>query len=291
MKDAGLVLAGGGAKGAYQARVVEVLEQKMQWRSVAGVSAGALNGSMICQGKTSELTEIWRSTRRHDVWGGGHSPLRYLQLLFGRKRGLYDTRPLQETLGRVFDPNDAQIPFVAGATEVNTGQYRPYKILPSKSYDKAQVQKARRFVAASTAVPAAVSPVVVGGRAMADGGIRNITPLGDIMKLEQTPSRIVVVLNSKAENAAGGEGPPTNLIEMAQFGIETLLNEVLRGDIATARKVNELAEHTERLEHFDIEVVEPSRPLGTAQDFSKAAHDHRREVAETDAKEFLQQQL
>lgn len=50
-KEYGLVLEGGGAKGAYQIGAWKALrEAGVKIRGVAGTSVGALNGALICMG-------------------------------------------------------------------------------------------------------------------------------------------------------------------------------------------------------------------------------------------------
>lgn len=56
----GLVLSGGGFKGAFQVGAIEVLLEKgIEFSAVAGVSAGALNGALVAQGKTEDLKDLW----------------------------------------------------------------------------------------------------------------------------------------------------------------------------------------------------------------------------------------
>ena len=50
-KEYGLVLEGGGAKGAYQIGAWKALKEAgVRIRAVAGTSVGALNGALICMG-------------------------------------------------------------------------------------------------------------------------------------------------------------------------------------------------------------------------------------------------
>ena len=59
----GLVLEGGGARGAYHIGAYRALnEQGMEFQGVTGTSIGALNGAMIVQGDYERCHEIW-----HDV--------------------------------------------------------------------------------------------------------------------------------------------------------------------------------------------------------------------------------
>lgn len=56
----GLVLAGGGGKGAYQIGVYKALhEMDIEIEAVAGTSVGSLNGALIAQGSYKKAIELW----------------------------------------------------------------------------------------------------------------------------------------------------------------------------------------------------------------------------------------
>ena len=56
----GLVLEGGGAKGAYQIGAYRALtDLGMQFTGIAGTSIGALNGALIAQGDFNAMEDIW----------------------------------------------------------------------------------------------------------------------------------------------------------------------------------------------------------------------------------------
>lgn len=60
-KEYGVVLEGGGAKGAYQIGVWKAfLECGVKIKGVSGVSVGALNGALICMGNYEEAESIWK---------------------------------------------------------------------------------------------------------------------------------------------------------------------------------------------------------------------------------------
>ena len=60
-KEYGLVLDGGGARGAYQIGAWKALhEAGVQIRGIAGTSVGALNGALICMGDVDEAEHIWK---------------------------------------------------------------------------------------------------------------------------------------------------------------------------------------------------------------------------------------
>lgn len=61
-KEYGLVLEGGGAKGAYQIGAWKALrEEGIKIKGVAGTSVGSLNGALICMDDLEKAEEIWKS--------------------------------------------------------------------------------------------------------------------------------------------------------------------------------------------------------------------------------------
>lgn len=62
MTEYGLVLAGGGAKGAYQMGAWKALkEMNISFSAIAGVSIGSINGALIAQGDFDKAMEMWDS--------------------------------------------------------------------------------------------------------------------------------------------------------------------------------------------------------------------------------------
>ena len=60
-KEYGIVLDGGGARGAYQIGAWKALaEAGVKVQAVAGTSVGALNGALICMGDVEVAEKIWR---------------------------------------------------------------------------------------------------------------------------------------------------------------------------------------------------------------------------------------
>ncbi len=61
-KEYGLVLEGGGAKGAYQIGAWKALrEAGVKIKGVAGTSVGALNGALICMGDIDRAEHLWKT--------------------------------------------------------------------------------------------------------------------------------------------------------------------------------------------------------------------------------------
>jgi NTE family protein len=61
-KEYGLVLEGGGAKGAYQIGAWKALKEAgVKIKGVAGTSVGALNGALICMGDLEQAEKLWKT--------------------------------------------------------------------------------------------------------------------------------------------------------------------------------------------------------------------------------------
>lgn len=129
MEDAvGLVMTGGGARGAYQAGVLKRIGELKSARTqgnpfpiIGGASAGAINGAALATGcndfasATHRLAEAWASLEPSDIFHCGlfsqaHNSLTWIfDLSFGaivgggNARSLLDATPLRHFLSRHLD--------------------------------------------------------------------------------------------------------------------------------------------------------------------------------------------
>lgn len=63
-KEYGVVLEGGGAKGAYQVGALKAMQEcGVKIKAVSGVSVGALNGALVMMGKQEEAVKIWENIK------------------------------------------------------------------------------------------------------------------------------------------------------------------------------------------------------------------------------------
>jgi len=174
----GLALGGGGARGLAHIVMLEAFDELgIKPKIIAGTSIGAIIGAAYASGLSGaqmrEHAHMVLSQRLglvRDVFAARTRALQRLLGLFGtgQPAALLDARMLLEllmpkSLKRDFDSLDI-----------------PMKIVASDFYDQEQ----RIFdkgplidaVAASMALPVIFQPVVVGGRALIDGGLTNPLP-------------------------------------------------------------------------------------------------------------------
>ena len=115
-KEYGLVLDGGGARGAYQIGAWKALhEAGVRIRGIAGTSVGALNGALICMGDVDEAEHIWKEMTFSKVMDVDDDwmerlfqkevPMRELlkELMLRLRDGGIDVTPLKDLLHNILD--------------------------------------------------------------------------------------------------------------------------------------------------------------------------------------------
>lgn len=115
-KEYGLVLDGGGARGAYQIGAWKALhEAGVRIRGIAGTSVGALNGALICVGDVDEAERIWKEMTFSKVMDVDDDwmerlfqkevPMRELlkELMLRLRDGGIDVTPLKDLIHNVLD--------------------------------------------------------------------------------------------------------------------------------------------------------------------------------------------
>jgi NTE family protein len=204
----GLVLGGGGAKGAAHVGVLDVLEElRIPIDCIVGTSMGALVGGTLASGMDAQELEqavrsiswqeaIGRSTLRNQVpmrrklAGNTYSNSLEFGVRDGRflaPSGLINTQnvdlTIQYLVARSRGINDFDrlpIPFRAVATDMQTGEM--------VVLGKGDLALAMR---ASMAVPGAFAPVTIDGRILGDGGLTRNVPV-DIAR--QTCADVVIAV-------------------------------------------------------------------------------------------------
>lgn len=100
-KGIGLVLSGGGGRGAYEVGVIKALnEAGINFQLVAGTSVGALNGALVASGKIDKMVEIWENINPFKVIGINPGTLMNGSLL--------TTKPLEKLIRDGIDEKSAK---------------------------------------------------------------------------------------------------------------------------------------------------------------------------------------
>lgn len=242
----GLVLTGGGARGAYQAGVVQGLAEiaarhggGTPFEVVTGTSAGAINAAFVAAtcddflAAAPRLVSFWNDLRssdvyRTDVLSLGKLGLRVIgDLTFGglkrtkQATSLLDTSPLRALLRQ-------RIPFdhiaenlasgALGALEVTASDYATAESIsfimardPDVGWQRARRRSERvsiglEHVMGSSALPMLFPASDIDGRHFGDGSLRNPAPLSPAIRLGANKLLIVGVRMPKS-NAADASRP------------------------------------------------------------------------------------
>lgn len=172
----GLVLSGGGMRGAAHAGVIKALEEHgIVPDAIAGASAGAIAGSLYAGGYSwTEVLDLFENPAMFKWSFIGH-----------RKPGFIDSDQFFEVFKRFF-PDDRfeslKKPLYVTATDIEHGQ--------SRIFSSGQLIKP---ILASAAYPVVFTPVRIEGVLYADGGIMNNFPVEPL--LEQCERLIGVYVN------------------------------------------------------------------------------------------------
>lgn len=268
-----LVLSGGGAKGAFQIGAEKYAREVKgyHWDVIAGVSVGALNGAMLAMEKYDRLLEVWNTISSDQVYTGGFNLLSLVKLLFGA-RSFYGNEPLQRLLRQEFEPEKIRADLRIGSVSLISGEYVEFR---------GGDPNLERAVLASTVMPIVWEPVSVSDQypEMVDGGVRNISPIGDV--LDADPDEVVVI-NCSPQPPDQLLKPPKDIVKIGLRTLDILLNELFQSDLREFLRINSLVQEAgaqgailhhpvsgKPLKYYECKVIEPLSPLGDTLDFSQ----------------------
>ena len=270
----GLILSGGGSRGAYEVGVLSFVFGDLARRIghppaidvICGTSVGAVNGTFVASAVNDltravvNLENLWSSLELGDVvtFGLKQAASLHRVLLGGRRpTGLFDASPLAKLVGKGVDWRALSANLRSGrlkaltvsATKIATGRPTvfidrmpgfPMLELPTK---QARVEASRigpAHVLASAAIPLVFPPVRVGRALYVDGGLRLNTPMAPA--IHSGCDRLFVVGCSDPHNDA------LQLAPMRFPGASFLLGKVvnaflldhLHADLEELDKVNNM---------------------------------------------------
>ena len=164
----GLILEGGGMRGAFTAGVLDFFQEKELWfSSVYGVSAGACQAcSYLCH-QPGRGIRVWKNYLNDKRFCSVSSLLRTGNLFNAHFNYDMIPRQLDPIDQAAFDPR--QVRFISVVTNLRTGQaeYLPIRDMLG---DMALIQ-------ATASLPLISRPVVIDGKKYLDGGVADSIPL------------------------------------------------------------------------------------------------------------------
>ena len=190
-KEYGLVLDGGGARGAYQIGAWKALKEAgVRINAVAGTSVGALNGALICMDDPEKAEQIWKNisfsqvmdvddTWMEQLFDGEH---RFSEILAEARRILtergVDITPLKNLIQKNID--EGKIRMSGKEFCILTFSLTDFKELDLSISDIPE-GKLKDYLLAS-AYLIGFRNEKLDGRRYIDGGVVNNVPLGSLVK-------------------------------------------------------------------------------------------------------------
>lgn len=183
-----LALGSGGARGYAHIGVIQVLEERgYEIVGVSGTSMGALVGGLYAAGKLDAYTEWISGLGPRDLW-------RLLDLSV-KAPGVIRGEKIMARVSDLLDGaliEDLPIPFTAVATDLLARN--------EVWFQQGPVEAAIR---ASAALPTFLTPVMLHGRLLADGGMMNPVPIAPLTSL-RADATVAVSLDGATAAPDGG---------------------------------------------------------------------------------------
>jgi NTE family protein len=131
---------------------------------------------------------------------------------------------------------------------------------------------------------------------MVDGGVRNVSPLGDV--LDADPAEVVII-NCDPRRPPVAHQSFRHALDIGRAALGIAINEIFANDlrefIRINRNVREAAahgvtlhnEHGKPYKYYDYKLIEPNETLGDSLDFSRESLDRYMELGWARAREVL----
>ena len=282
-----LVLAGGGANGAYEVGALRYLLKKLQFNFpiLTGISVGALNAAILAQYPQGEELQAYEEMLR--VWNlvkGNKSIYKdwpwWGKIAAIKKHSVYCTAPLRKL---VYDNLDldkvahSKRKLRVGAVDLATGRLH---------YWNEKDRDLKQGVLASSAFPVMFEPVYKGDAVYTDGGVREVAPLRKAIEMGATE---IVVITPDPENPAPDTRSRWTSIDVAVRSLGLMMDEILDNDLDQLRTVNatiKLAGQNavKGKRTIRLLVIRPQKPLGDSLDFSQAKRNRLMKRGYADAR-------
>lgn len=300
-----LVLSGGGAKGAFQAGAIEVLrEAGYSFDAISGVSVGALNGAMLATEQFDELLEVWRQVtperilRETSLLALARQYLVYKLGLGDPPVSKYHNDPLQHLMTHYLKGKKVTLPFHFGYVKLESGKYIKATIRRTGNHTIDQEDLKRLL--ASTAIPVYFNPVRIGDFTAVDGGLRNISPIKEVLPYQ--PDQMVII-PTEPVNKDPGTTQVRDILEIAFRSIDIMLNEIFHEDIDRFLVVNQLVKQAEAegltltksdgtpYTYIEPIIIDPKESLGDGLDFENQRIHNLIDRGRNRAREVLESRI
>ncbi|MCG8329765.1 MAG: patatin-like phospholipase family protein [Chitinophagales bacterium] len=241
---------------------------------------------------------------------------------FSEIKALASNAPLKEKLDRLADLRKIKDTILrVGYVSLETGKYHSFRHTEFNGNN----EEFKKAILASTAMPIIWPPVDSievhkNGeihKHLVDGGLRNISPLGDIIKdingdIDSNTEYYVIIINNQNEHITKSDEEKSNILNIALRSLmDITLNEIFINDIKEFTRINHIIHQMDDykstyhlpaslnfktpkgrpLRKFHHHIIQPSKnmEIGNTLDFSKEKIEERIAFGFQKAKEVLKE--
>ena len=276
-KEYGLVLAGGGTKGAYEVGIWKALcEMGINVTSIVGASIGALNGALFLQNNFEETVKMYENIKIDNIMNVNGidanknifdlSNIFNLAADYTKQKGI-DNTPLREMIRKYVDMDKLyNSPIDFGLVTYSVKNKTPLQVFKNEI----PKEKMENYLLASSCFPI-FKPQIINGEEYYDGGLYDNIPSN--MLIEKGYKNIII-----ADIAGVGFSKRTvnkdiyvkvissseDLGGTFEFNHERILNNIKLGYLDTMKSFNKLQGHiyyfkpeefAKMLEAFNLQTI------------------------------------
>jgi len=280
-KKIGLVLPGGGARGAYQVGVLKAISEIMPdsnpFSIISGTSAGAINASLLASRSESFkeavelLSSVWSNFKTNKVYRTDtaimlKSSLQWLLtistggILVKNPKALLDNSPLRQLLEEAINIQGIQNNIDKGNLEafaITAASYASKKsvtFFQSKQDDidwerflrvGVKTDIAINHLMASIALPLIFPAVKINNEYFGDGAMRQATPLSPAIRLGAERLLIITTDLKRHKNHLTDNQIYPSIGEIGGYMLDALFTGGLLSDLERLDRINQIIENSE----------------------------------------------
>lgn len=276
-KEYGLVLAGGGTKGAYQVGVWKALQElEINIKAIVGSSIGALNGALFLQDNFNETVKLYEKIKIDNIMKveGVNAEKNIFDLSnifnlatdFRKQKGI-DNTPLREMIKQYVDMDklyNSDIDF--GLVTYSVKNKKPLQ----KFKNEIPKEEMEDYLLASSCFPI-FKPQNINGEEYFDGGLYDNAPSN--MLIEKGYKNIIIAdiagvgfsrKSLKKDVYVKVISPSEDLGGTFEFNHERIINNIKLGYLDTMKSFNKMKGHiyyfkpeefSKMLENFNLQTI------------------------------------
>ena len=247
----GLVLSGGGAKGAYSVGVVSAMKHLgIEPDVVSGTSSGALIASMVVADDQEKLVDIWRNLTANQIYSRMWRITFLLSFLGNYTYPFFSSQPLNQLIKRSVDVE--KVRKSSKQLIINSFNLTLGKLV--RFYN--DFHDIHLALLASSSIPLVFPPVKIDAHLYVDGGVTDNYPLKSA--IQNGAEKIYIVINFRPENLS--KRRIRNNLAMALRVMDAAQYDNLLADVEHVRQINQM-DPDGKYKFLEIITLQPSRSL------------------------------